>query len=261
MTVRVLNALALSVCSATACTARAPGPPPPVDCAAGDAYDFLPTGQTFEPASDGEPGWYSFGDCTVRGRNSTAVEPIEAGGRCGSTTALVLRSEGHNDWGSGFGTWEWAAAPQDATGYDGISFWLKNPGATEKGLRVGFGDSQTDPNGGTCVGGSDAGTGVEVPYGDAGQVCYVPFETDTDAGLPPRPDQCGNNFSRSLLTTSEWQLYLLPFDSFSQLAQPNRVDGPDLSAIHWMGFNVRKDARVELWIDDISFYRRKPAGL
>lgn len=262
MSSRVSCWVAVTVLASAACTARAPGPPPPIDCSVEDGYELLPSGQTFEP-NDNDPGWYPFGDCTVGRVHTATVESIENGGRCGSTAALVLRSSGHHDWGSGFGTYEWRAAPQDATGFEGISFWARSPGATDKGVLVNLGDDQTEMEGGICFGSSamDAGPTVEVPIPDAGgETCSVRLESDRDAGAPPQKGQCGNAFVRSLIVSEHWQFYRLPFDSFVQVATPNRVDGINPSAIHFFGFNMGKDSRHELWIDDIGFYRRKPAG-
>jgi hypothetical protein len=247
MGARTLATLVVSALPALACTARAPGPPPAPDCAAEDGYEFLSTGSESMSAAS----WYGFGDCTPGASTAWTNETIEGGGRCGSTEALVLRSQGYNDWGSGFGIWQWAGSPHDARGYEGISFWLRNPGRTEKGVLLAFADRQSHAAGNLCVPSSDAGVEAD---------CSVrPSETDTDAGLPPKPNQCGNDFGRSLITSEHWQLYLLPFSTFSQQADPRRVDGPDLSAIYGFGFNIRKDSRVELWIDDISFYKRKSA--
>jgi hypothetical protein len=72
------------------------------------------------------------------------------------------------------------------------------------------------------------------------------------------PDACGNAFQRTLQTSEHWQLYLLPFDSFLQERQPNAsTTGMDKSAILRITIRTDKGATVELWLDDITFYRRK----
>jgi hypothetical protein len=71
---------------------------------------------------------------------------------------------------------------------------------------------------------------------------------------------CGNTFRRPLVVTENWELYFLPFDSFSQDPLPSRSPtGMDTSAIYQFGFQIPKEANLELWIDDITFYRRRAA--
>jgi len=61
------------------------------------------------------------------------------------------------------------------------------------------------------------------------------------------------------ILTENWTHYLLPFDFFKQDALPNRnPNGFDPSAIFGFGVRVPKESVVEIWIDDLGFYRKKP---
>ena len=61
-----------------------------------------------------------------------------------------------------------------------------------------------------------------------------------------------------LTTTKHWDLHLLPFEKFIQEANPNREStGLDLSDIEYLGFQIRKESVLELWLDNIAIYRRK----
>jgi hypothetical protein len=73
----------------------------------------------------------------------------------------------------------------------------------------------------------------------------------------PKPGDCGNSFQYLLETTTEWRLYLIPFDSFWQSALPNRdPNGLDADHIYQFTFRAAKEKHIELWVDGLSFYRR-----
>lgn len=70
------------------------------------------------------------------------------------------------------------------------------------------------------------------------------------------PDDCGNPFRVLLETTDRWKLYLFPWNSFWQEAEPNRdPDGIDEAKIYQFAFRAEKEKSIELWIDGLSFYR------
>jgi hypothetical protein len=259
MNARALPPVMLALFSA-ACTARAPRPEPLPDCAGADAYEFKiyvdnsRVDETFE-SDAGELQWFDFGDCTPRAVHSYGVETIPNGGRCGSQGAFVFRTTGHQDWGSGFGIYGWNSRPQndqDASDYEGIAFWARAPGRSDKGITIGIGDRQSSATGGVCMG-HDAGTQG---------MCGMPLsEPNTDAGLPPPPGACGNSWTQQIVVSEFWKLYLLPWESFAQEPVPSRVETLDPSGIFEFAINIPKDSRIELWLDDLGFYRRKPAGL
>jgi hypothetical protein len=202
------------------------------------------------------------------------VEPIGDGARCGSTAALVIRSERNNDWGSLFGIN--IGAPRDESAYEGLAFWARAPGNTTKGFTVLLGDSNTSclgeaVDGGTCsiqpsncitYAGSDGGTGTGVTDGTG---MLLPG-TVTSA---PEPNQCGNVYSTVRVVTGDWAFYTIPFSQFQQGALPNRVPNAALTQtgpvpgtalltnqLLSLTFRMPKAAVMELWIDNLSFYRK-----
>ena len=73
----------------------------------------------------------------------------------------------------------------------------------------------------------------------------------------PAPNDCGNNFSRVIEAHREWFLHLIPFELLQQQPLPNRQPGGiERSAIIQFSLNVPKDSNIELWLDDLGFYRR-----
>jgi hypothetical protein len=211
-------------------------------------------------------GGTTSGGSTGTGFLSVAIEPIEDGGRCGSMNAMVLRSAGHTDWGSLFGDWKLASAPGtafcdtcgpwDGTGYEGIAIWARSSATTDKTVSVLLDTWQTSASGTTdvdptlvCKVDCSAGTGTR-SIDEAGNV--------TSQAYVSPPGTCGNGFQRTLTVTAQWQLYFLPFNSFYQELKPNLAPGGvDPSHINGLTLRTAKEAVVELWVDDIAFYRRK----
>jgi hypothetical protein len=264
------------------CTDRPLPPPVPIDCTGQNAYETwvleeYDSGSTF--------GWYSYGDLTPGGDASATGVPIEDGGvPCGASPyALLLSSDGFHDYGSGFGTYAIGGygnlqmdpavctldggatiCPIDAGGWEGLRFWARSfdpSGApTTKGFTLTINDKDTfaTVEGADCVN-YDAGlTGT-------GASVYLAPGTAMGAaggGVPsaePPPDACGNGFGQVLLTTGDWQLYNLPFNSFYQQAEPNRKStGFDPTTFAQITIAVPKEAAFSLWIDDLGFYRPWP---
>jgi hypothetical protein len=288
---------------ATACSAST-RPVQVTDCSAAEGYELSPPLRAFETAdeawfSGGDPTGSTTApvvatanpECGTGGSDGTAgssgvsgaggsnaagssgrtllsvtVEPIEDGGRCGSMNAMVLRSAGHNDWGSLFGDWKLASAPGTAfcdtcgpwngTGYEGLAIWARSSVTTDKTVTILLDTWQTSASGTSGV--------------DPALVCKV--DCSADSGTRSRdesgnvtsqtyvspPGTCGNGFQRTLTVTAHWQLYFLPFSSFYQDLKPNLAPGGvDPSHINGLTVRTGKEAIVELWIDDIAFYRRK----
>src|SRR6185436_339382 len=92
-----------------ACSGGPARPELEVDCSVEDDYEF----DILQPMEGTTASWYSYGDVTPGAIRSVGLQPIP-GGRCESTTALVITSQGHHDWGSGFGEYQTAMAPVDA---------------------------------------------------------------------------------------------------------------------------------------------------
>ena len=199
---------------------------------------------------------------------ASTVEAISDGPHCGSTAALVMRSERNNDWGSLFGID--IGAPRNASDYDGLSFWARAPGNTTNAFTVLFNDPNTavpemggEPK---CKDyGLDGGTGQTQVDGTG----MVIMGSVADA---PEPDQCGNSYAAVQVVTADWRFYTIPFGAFQQVATPNRVPnaaltevGPEpgtallTSSLLSLTFRMPKAATMQLWIDNLSFYR-KPTG-
>jgi hypothetical protein len=209
--------------------------------------------------------------------------------------ALVLESRGHTEWGTVFGDFGLQGSPNtfvtwDAavgTGYEGIAIIAKSPGNHDKAVTLLLDDAQTRPLtlsetaefDRAC--GLDAGCVAVDAGSDAGEAgpracrkeCRVyPSDPNNIAtvdqagnilatGSVPPPDACGNQFRRILTVTENWQLHLLPFNTFVQDRFPNASPtGIDPSEIRWITIRAAKEANLELWIDEIAFYRRTSPG-
>lgn len=217
-----------------------------IDCSEGDAYEL----NVLQAMEGTTASWFGFGDMTPGATQVIALQPIPEG-RCGSTTALVFEAHGYDDWGAGFGEYQTAMAPADASAYEGVSFWARVGDGASTGFQMTLSDRNTDPTGMVCIEPetTDVLAGAYT-YNEAGMV--VPI-----GGELPSPQDCGNVFVRVVSVTREWHLYLLPFESFQQEAQPNRSPvGIDRSALYQFSINIPKDSAVELWLDDLGLYRR-----
>jgi hypothetical protein len=155
----------------------------------------------------------------------------------------------------------------NASEYDGVSFWAR---ATGYGTSTGF--SFTVQDGYTYADEPDAAE-MEGSPAASRTSCTIPLANDTaeayvmnEAGMLvpvggelPGPNDCGNPFVRVVTAQRTWHLHHLPFESFQQQALPNRrPSGLDKSALYQFAINVPKDSRIELWIDDLGLYRRRP---
>jgi hypothetical protein len=219
-----------------------------LDCSVNDDYEFSVM-QAMEPGPMFT--WFAFGDNTPGFVRTVEIREIP-GGRCGSTSALVMTALGHTDWGAGFGEYQMPTAPISAEGYEGISFWARAPLAhTSTGFLLTVNDRNTIMNGLVCTQPVVTAEDGAYTYNEAGMMVPV-------GGELPGPSDCGNGFQRVVTVTRNWQLYLLPFESFQQQAQPNRVPtGLDPTAVYQFTFNIPKDSIVELWVDDVGAYRRR----
>jgi hypothetical protein len=75
-----------------------------------------------------------------------------------------------------------------------------------------------------------------------------------------------------LTVASDWRFYTIPFSRFFQTSTPNRVPNPALPIkgpipdnglrtdhLSNLIFRMPKAVRTELWIDNLSFYRKATA--
>jgi hypothetical protein len=221
------------------------------------------------PNADGGPPGACVVDTSIASPITGNVPPVTIdGGRCGSKRAALIESYGHGDWGSLYGTWDIGSLrpPANGTGSDGISFWARNPdrtghaqGATNKTIWFSVGDyrqvvaenttaAYPTPGNFRCV--PAPPTTSAVGFTDSGQVIA--------STRVPAANECGNLFRAAVTTTNDWQLYLLPWSSLYQDTLPNRNPGGiDAADIRLLQISIPIGATVELWLDDIAFYRAR----
>jgi hypothetical protein len=256
----------------------------PIDCTADEGYDF-DMKDSSEAGSN--PSWWCSGDDTPGKKAEVAVEAVEGGGRCGSTAATVMRAFHNNDWGSVCGYNNFGK--KDESAYEGLSFWARSPGNTSKSFEITLGDPNTtaatdeqgnpviDPDTGLqfeqhCVnypsttnnnGGATSATG---PNGES-------ISTSSSASRSTYPEECGNDYGFVRVVTGEWAFYTIPFANFQQDALPNRVPnafltevGPSpgtallTNKIRNLQIRMPKEADIQLWLDNVAFYRKRPPG-
>jgi len=283
---------------ASACGKDYKRPAASVDCTVTDAYEFSP----FAMFEGGDSGWYLYTDKTPGGvPHIPGGVPIPADNsnvpvtqlnppRCDSTGALELEAYGNNYWGAGFADWQHndKSGQGDGTGYQGISFWSRSPGNTDKTFLLRVDDDRTFvtqrpvPDGGTLpavipgdqdldgdglLGPGDiaADTNCQLPpaqkLGDP--ACYYGGVQAPDAVTRvPKAGECGNAFHTYVTTTEDWQLFLLPWSRLVQWPCPNRLAGGiDPSTIRKIEVRLKQGTHYDIWLDDIQFYRlRADAG-
>lgn len=216
-----------------------------------------------------------------------AVEPL-AEPRCGAddTHALVIRASGNTDWGGFIGDYG-IVNGVDASDYAGVSFWARAAVGTTQSFTVRLDDATTanlppvalssdvetteqlldvdppedDPNDPT-----DYFLSCEPPPQDAAELGGSAVEISAGTsdvaigssitGRVPREGECGNQFRRVVSVSERWEFYTLPFEEFAQDPYPNRSPGGiDSSSIRGFQLGFPKEAVVELYLDEVNFYR------
>jgi hypothetical protein len=285
----------------------------PIDCTAQKGYDFQViddfTSKSWYEVPDYVPAVPDAGDGGV---SSTSKDPADAnriiasaimdvttipdGPTCGNTNAGVFRGSHNNDWGGMFGSWAFAASVNDASEYDGISFWARAPGNVSKSFTFLLNDDNTtaplataspesSPDGGTASSRkgcriysmTDGGTSQSQSTGasnmtDPGTGTPITGSSNTRASYA---DECGNDYSVIVKNlSSEWQFFTIPWSEFLQNDTPNRVspenqalppDPNDLakkttvltSRLRAIGIRMPKAAEFGLWVAKLDFYRKK----
>jgi len=240
---------------------------PTVDCAVMNAYDFDPT------VIDDGMHTYGSGDPFADANLTPGHTAIPAGSLCEETTALEFQASGHNDWGDLFGFYGFG--PRDESAYEGMSFWSRAPGATNKSFTISLDDVNTFASDGTVVVNC---TNYNVDGGNQGPTQPA---VDPNTGIPisgttnnaPPSNACGNSYTTTVIVTTDWQLYTIPFTQFRQSAMPSRVPNDKLTEVGTvpgtglltnkiMGlvFRMPKAATTDLWLAKMAFYRNKTAG-
>jgi hypothetical protein len=249
--------------------------PLPTDCSTEDTYDLHMVSK-FDTAADGSALWGPAGDPFCNGNDggppkavSLGVETMSDGPRCGSKAALLFRSANCNDWGAlaGFSNF----GPRDESAYEGMSFWARSPGNTGKAFSIVLDDANTAGMAGSNCTVYDAGAPGQGTVTVLDPATGTPISGTTSAAA--MPDQCGNAYNAIVPLTGEWRFYTIPWSQFTQTAQPNRVPNVELtetggipgtgllpSKIYNLIVRVPKEMKMELWIDNLSFYRKKGAA-
>jgi len=287
------RAAALLCCAgllAAGCATRARLAAGDVDCTQGDPYEFDP----ISLFNGGMSQWYLYADNTPGGvpdptvASNVAVVQLEPPGRCGDTGIIKLQASGHAFYGAGFGDYQ-HNPPGDSrakgVGFEGISFWARSPGNTDKtfmlyvddgrtivlppppptdgGLRPEATDQDQDLDGDGRVGPGDIARGTRCrlppPQALGEPACYRGgAQAPATPTRVPEPDECGNQFHTYVTTTEDWQLFLLPWDQLIQWPCPNRLlGGIDHADIAKIEIKFIQGSTYDLWLDNIEFYRRR----
>jgi hypothetical protein len=205
--------------------------------------------------------WFATTDSTPGAVATSNVFPYDATERCGAadsgtTEADVFFASGNRDWGALFGNYAVPAVQPSGEGWEGLAFWGRTHGVTDAGAafesdrEIVFEVTEivSADQGYTCASDPDAATGVIIDY-----VTGLPVGT-VDAALP-----CIDVFSRQLTVTEDWRFYLVPWLSLTQNASGRLHSGVAGPSITGLDFRAPPGAHIEFWLDDLAFYRTKPA--
>lgn len=221
--------------------------PPGTNCAAVSTWcadplliDDMEDGDSAICPSGGRRGsWYVIDDgtsSTLTPPESTFVQTPIPGGRGTSLRAARLTASGFTTWGAGMGfdLNEGGNHLYDASGFEGISFWMKSTSPVSVGVAV---PETTPPSewGGACV--DDA----------TDRNCDVHFEFN----VSPAP---------------EWALIKVPFSAFRQRTpfhgRGNLFPGSaswDSSRLIAVDFGSHL-SEFDIWVDDLRFYSSCETG-
>ena len=269
----------------------------PVDCTVQNAYviddisstEFMMTWSSADHTADAawapSDGIHLFDAGTDAGILDKLV-PIPDGPLCGDTTALHVASQNYyNDWGAVFGFYTFGKKVE--TTREGLAFWARAPGNTDKSLTVLIDDVNTYNPNAQCT---DAG--MVIPPVDGGANCATyclpdggssatgpvldPLGNVLSSGTSTAPlpeDSCGNSYQTTLVLTADWRFYTIPFSAFQQQHNPDKVPNAALKevgsapgtylltrSIVNMTFRVPKDAPWDLWFDRLGFYSQRGPG-
>lgn len=284
--------LLLAVGGGSGCKAYPTHEPLPLDCSIENQYDLLLL-DTFDTigvaqiwsSSDfpdaGLPACNEMDFTENNVRIRACVEPIVGEPRCGSTAAAVIRARENNDWGAigGLNTF----GPRDLSMYEGVAFWARAPGPTGKTFTLSLDDWNTADPTPTEPPPASTDSNCTVRQADGGvDGAMVPGTIDPGTGMvigggsvgvAPLPNDCGNSYTTNVVVTEDWRFYTVPFTMFQQALNPNRVPNPALTQagtvpgngllttqLRNLMFRMPKEQDMDLWLDNLSIYRRRTAG-
>jgi hypothetical protein len=244
-----------------------------VDCSVTNGYTFKKI-DNFEGESN--PNFFASADSTPGAVLSVALAQPPGGVACDGTTALEVVSSGNDDWGSLTGYSNFG--PQDASQYEGLSFWAMTGPVSGKALTILFDDPNTYNNNTNMMPSPPTANCTQYAKADGGTQPPPQNNTDPSTGMPissgtatapPPMNACGNEYQTSGFTvTGAWKFYTIPFGSFHQTPDPNVVPNAELATVgnmfpatslitsRLMTFVLRfpKAVETDLWLDDVAFY-------
>lgn len=83
------------------------------------------------------------------------------------------------------------------------------------------------------------------------------FDPKTERPAEPT-EQCGDHWTRVVNLSNEWQFYTVPFNQMAQQGWAKRSQGLDLKTVSVVRFTW-DGGFIDYWMDDVRFYRHKPA--
>jgi hypothetical protein len=229
----------IPTCAPPGAPANAPGW---CEDAAGGAHEYGASVDTFEDHDDtssfvlnGRGAWFVANDGSGQQFPSPCVTPsLIPGGRGASGTAMHTYGSGFATLSTGFAVLGVAlhsgapdcAGPVDATGYDGVEFWVRGSGF----VRFVVATLATTPisNSGECQSGCYDSHGALVPLTQEWSRVRVPFVKLAQEGWGTVAA-----FERSKILTLQWS--------------PKTLGGPPPS-------NTAPASCFDFWIDDVAFY-------
>ena len=236
----------------------------PINCSVTNAYEFDPNPVNATNASS----WYTASDALTPDAGVIVTSETIEGGLCNDTTAGVFHALHDNDWGALFGYSNFG--PRSESTYEGLSFWARAPGNTGKSFTLVLDDANTFSASDTYC--KPYNTDAAVP----GQAAVTVYDPSTGTVIQVGAigtsvtDQCGNGYAAVMFVTADWVFYTVPFSAFAQSALPNRVPNSILTDagsvpgsglltndLRGLTLRVPKEARMDLWIDQMAFYRKK----
>lgn len=243
---------------------------PPIDCSVEDKYEFYPL---FVPAAGGNDvdNWYAAGDLNAReekikNAETSEVRPALGGSPakvswaeyvgdpiCGHTVGKQFKFELNHDWGAVAGRWaDMSAAEQDASAYEGFSFWALS--LYDRSLELNWSDI-------TSANPGDDATPAEWPCVPENLVSDTkaksPNPNWVDENGVPVANGCGSLFSRRVVMGKGWNFYTFPFSDFIQILRDPRFnpEGLDTSQMRKFSLRVPKDTFVDVTFVNFAWYR------
>jgi hypothetical protein len=211
----------------------------------GMLLDDFDDGDAFVTGNGKAGNWYGYGD--EGGSQSPSWDDgdwmPEPGGLAASGYALHAVGGGYDSWGSGQGlSLGWNEAREqnclyDASGYDGVSFWIRGEVIDEEGLVGGTNDSGairfgvTEPDiipveeGGNCT--SNAGS------------CWDWHKTRIEV------DEC-------------WHRYSFRFDELEQDGWGADAGDLEMDKMSNFNFEIAQGHRFDYWLDEVTFFVGDP---